>query len=948
MRRRPRSIERCALSPLDTVSDPWSYLCVDRRRSGGIRAADAVESLLDAGEKRLAALVFEGDAGIGKTTAWLRGLERAAARGASVLVARATPTEAALSFSVLADLLAPVDAGVLDTLAPPQRRALDVALLRAEPSGTALDARATAAGVLTVLRQLAGERPLVLAVDDVQWIDAASGRALEYTLRRLGDARVAVLFTRRSGRAASVPDVVAALPPDTSHHLVEPLGVEELVPVIRPLLGDLFTPALTSRIAEAARGNPLHAITVSRLLGDTADISADVLLPVPDDLRDAVKMQLRRLPQATRELLARFSLQARPTARHDDLSLLAAAEDAEIITVGADGDVTFVHPLMAIAIAHGISLERRRRIHAELAEDAPTNEQRARHLALATRTPNDGIARALDKAALEARSRGAIDVAADMAEHALRLTAPGDFEVLNWRRVRASALALKVGATAHARTLAQAVVDSEIVLAARARALQLLAETMLMEDMHRAALLLAEALTYAGDDLCCAAELHHQLAGLELTQMRPHAAAVHAAQELSLAERAGDDAILGEALAMQSAIDVLTGRPIDRRTCQRAVELEDLDRDGPFQLCASQMVGGAYLYLGALDDARRVYSRLDSHLAANGRDGDRPWVQGQLAQCAWLAGDWAAAAAFVDECLFGADLHGQDIFRGLGLWVRGMLGAERGEVDAARADLNALADIAERTQWVVGAGQAAYGHGHLALLTGDLEGALVHLLPMAELASAIGVYEWCFAIAVPDAVDALAATGRVDEAERHASALDEWGRRGDRVWALAMGARARAVVHEARRELLEAEASCLEALHHHARLGMPVELGRTMLVLGRLQRRRNARREARSQIEQARDLFVGVGATVWAHRAEQELARTGLRRAPDALTPSERQVARSSALGLTNAMVAAQLHVSVRTVEANLARVYRKLGIRSRAELGVAMAALEDGSTPLH
>ncbi|MBM4382140.1 MAG: helix-turn-helix transcriptional regulator [Deltaproteobacteria bacterium] len=192
--------------------------------------------------------------------------------------------------------------------------------------------------------------------------------------------------------------------------------------------------------------------------------------------------------------------------------------------------------------------------------------------------------------------------------------------------------------------------------------------------------------------------------------------------------------------------------------------------------------------------------------------------------------------------------------------------------------------------------------------------------------------------ALPDALEALVATGEAERAARLTQAFEAWGRRFDRPWSLALAGRSRGLLLAAAGDLDGASAAIDEALVAHERLPMPFELARTLLVRGQIQRRRGERRAARATLERALALFRGIGAAPWAEKVAAEIARIGIRRAPDDLTESERRAAELAAQGLTNPEIAARLFMARRTVEANLARAYRKLDIRSRAELSAALA----------
>jgi DNA-binding CsgD family transcriptional regulator len=224
--------------------------------------------------------------------------------------------------------------------------------------------------------------------------------------------------------------------------------------------------------------------------------------------------------------------------------------------------------------------------------------------------------------------------------------------------------------------------------------------------------------------------------------------------------------------------------------------------------------------------------------------------------------------------------------------------------------------------------------GFLELSSGNPSEAHRYLSRAVELKEAMGVREPAYFRLVPDEIEVLVALGQLDEAEALLAPFEEAGRDLDRAWAMATGARCRALVVAARGDHPAASAAADEAVIQHDRLPLPFELGRTLLVKGTVQRRAKRKREARDTLTQALEIFQGLGAVLWVERTRAELARIG-GRAPSSvdLTPTEARVAELVAAGGTNREVADALFVSVHTVEANLKRIYRKLGIRSRTEL---------------
>jgi DNA-binding CsgD family transcriptional regulator len=229
--------------------------------------------------------------------------------------------------------------------------------------------------------------------------------------------------------------------------------------------------------------------------------------------------------------------------------------------------------------------------------------------------------------------------------------------------------------------------------------------------------------------------------------------------------------------------------------------------------------------------------------------------------------------------------------------------------------------------------------GFAELTAGNLEQAEASLSRAADLGDRIGLAEpaaWRFQA---NYIEVLIGLGDLDRAARLLGRLDGWGRATGRAWTLATAARCRALLRAARGDTDGAAQALEEALGHHQQLAMPFELGRTLLVMGQVQRRAKRKRVAKEHLQRALDIFESLPSPPWAGRARLELSRLGLRPpAPLALTATEERVAALAASGHTNRRVAQALFISPRTVEANLARIYRKLGVSSRAELGAAIA----------
>jgi DNA-binding CsgD family transcriptional regulator len=302
-------------------------------------------------------------------------------------------------------------------------------------------------------------------------------------------------------------------------------------------------------------------------------------------------------------------------------------------------------------------------------------------------------------------------------------------------------------------------------------------------------------------------------------------------------------------------------------------------------------------------------------------------------------GDFTAAAHSANDAIERAEQIGGDHGLVIALTVRGLVNAYTGHEHQARADAIAAIEAAGRFGAPLLAEWPRMTLGFLDVSVGDYEQALESLRPLIANFDRLVCIENMKAGFIPDAVEAMVALGRLDEAEPMVAALERDGRRLDRPWMLAIAARCRAMVRAAQGDVDAAEASVLQAMAEHDRLPMPFERARTLLLAGQLQRRKRQKQVATATLAVAMEAFQELGSPLWAERARAELERTNVSPTRDSeLTPSERRVAELSASGMTNRDVAAKLFVSVKTVEAKLTQIYRKLGIRSRAELGRLMS----------
>jgi DNA-binding CsgD family transcriptional regulator len=916
---------------------------------GRERELAAADDFLDGLAEGAAALVLEGEPGIGKTTLWAATLARGEQRGCRVLSCRPTEAEAKLSYAALADLLSPLEEEAFRGLPGPQRRAIDAALLRADPRGKRVDQRAVSAAVASLLIVCAGERPVVVAIDDLNWLDSSSARALAYAVRRFGSASVGLLVSVRNDGGAADPLALDRALPRVRHLGLGPLSLGALRQVLTVRLG--FSPSrpFLLRIHRHSGGNPFFALELAdALAGEEASLIGDAS-PLPQRLKELVAARIEKLPPRTRRALLLVSALTRPTLALIDKagqpsSALDEAEAAGVVEIN-DGDVRFAHPLLASAVYSSVAAARRRALHRRLASVVVDPEERARHLALGADPPDVRVAAAVERAAARARARAAPDAAAELLEQALRLTPPSRARAQHRRTLAAAEDYFYAGDRGRARDLLDRLIAELPAGALRGDALRLLAELRSSDDSVPAAVpLLEEALALAGPDAQRRARVELNLSYAYLNVGDADAADRHAVEMLRYAESAGRDGLLAQALARQANLDLVLGRGVDLAKLERALALEDWEERTLLPLRPSWTAGQAFLVTGQVERAHSVYAELRANLIARGHESDLPasaWMT-VLTEC--LRGDLAEAERLAEDAVAGSLELESRTTRALALGSRALVGAYRGAVEGARRDGEEALEIVEETGWTFGRRVGLWPLGFLALSAGDAAEADRLLGPLAGDVASIGLGEPMVAPFLPDAVEALLTLGELEQAERLLEPFEQNGRALDRPWALAASARCRGLLLAGKGDSQAAVAALEHALAYHTQLQMPFELGRTLLVAGQIQRRLRQKRVARESLEQAKAIFDELGTPLWSAKASSELGRLGLRRRASAglgLTQTEERVAALAASGLTNREIAAQLFISPKTVQANLGKVYEKLGIHSRAELGARAAELE-------
>jgi DNA-binding CsgD family transcriptional regulator len=887
------------------------------------------------------ALLLEGAAGIGKTTLWHAGVSIARARGHRVLSCRGAEPEALLSYAALGDLF---DFELPD-LPAPQQRALDAALLRAEFEGAPPDQRAVSVASLGVLRALAASGPVLVAIDDVQWLDVPSARALAFVVRRLEDAPVRVLVTLRVGSGGDPLGLGRTGPAPVLHRL--PIGQLSEVAMTRLLRarteGRLTHPVLL-RIHRMSEGNPLFALEIARaLIEHGARPAPGEPLPVPGDLQGLLAARLAALPSSAADRLLVVAAAARPT---EDLVVAAAArpdrayadlkraEQAGILQ-RAGGRLVFTHPLLGSTVYAAAMPQVRRSVHRRLADLVVDPEERARHLALAASGPHPDVAQALEEAGRHARRGGAPDAAAELLELARTLTPPEDGPGLLRRSVEAADYHFDAGDATRATVLLHEAGDMARPGRDRARILLHLASISWL-DLPRVQGLLEQALREAGDAADIRAAIHEHLAWVGIYRGDLAFAAEHATASRRWARQVTDPAIRAESLSTFAMVEFLTGRPA-RDLMTEAVRLEDLAMaEGQTTVFTASRTchGLQLLWAGQLDAAREVLHRELTEYERLGRYVVRDELLTYLAEVECRAGRWEAAARHAQEA-YDIDVESEWLL-GLGhmLFPRALVAALTGDVDAARSDAEEGLGQSLRNQDMLDASCHRAVLGFLELSLSNPAAAMGRLEPVLAFLYELGSPEPGIIPCLPDAIEALVSLGRLEEAEALLERLEHQGRTLDRPWAIATAARGRGLLIAARGDLPRARSALEQALVEHRRVRQPFELARTLLVKGEVERRAKQKRAARLTLERALGLFQTLGAPLWAQRARDDLARVGgATPPPSELTPTEQRIAELVGEGKKNREVAEALFISVKTVEANLSRIFHKLGVRSRTEL---------------
>ena len=913
---------------------PGRRLC---GRRGEREVLDRLLAGVRAGQSRV--LVLRGEAGIGKTALLGYLLERAS--GCRIARAAGVESEMELAFAGLHQLCAPF-LDRIECLPDPQRAALGTALgLR---HGDAPDRFAVGLAVLSLLSDVARERPLVCLVDDAQWLDRASAQALAFVARHLVTESVAVIFAVRQPGAeqdlAGLTELlVFGLPDGDARALLESVIIGPLDEQVR------------DRIVAESRGNPLALLELARALTPEKLAGGNGLpcvTAMPGRTEEGFRRQLIPLPPATRRLL----LVAAAEPAGDPLPMWRAADSLGVPATAAapaaaagliefGRHVRFCHPLARSAVYRAASPQERHSVHRALAEATDPGidpDRRAWHRALAASGLDENVAAELEGSASQARARGGLAAAAAFWERATELTPDRPRRA---RRALAAAqakqqagapdAALRLLAIAgagpldelgHAHVeLLRAQLEADPGHGGDAPQLLLKAANRL-EPLHAG--LAREAYRDAFSAVLTAGRLAVRGGLLEVAE------AVRAAPQ-ALQPPGGCDLLL-DGLAVLITEGNAAGTPMLRRALKAF-------RDG-----ASAKKEFSWLPL-ACSVSRDVWddeswytlsTRLIEHARQDGALTVLPAALLMGVPIRLLAGELAMAVSLAEE----SEAVGRVTANPAGLYGRMVLTAWSGrEAEASQVTATARREMVARGegQWLTAA------HWVTAVLN---NGLCRYDEALAAAEQGISEYPDERGLAVSSMAELIEAAARTGQPERAADAmrhLSEATTTAGSDWALGIQVRSRALLSDGE----SAECWYREAIDRLGRTRVRVELARAHLVYGEWLRRQNRRVDARDQLRTAHEMLTAMRIDGFAERARRELLATGetarKRTAETAsqLTVQEAQIARLAGEGNTNPEIGVQLFLSPRTVEYHLHKIFRKLGVSSRRELRRALPNLE-------
>lgn len=890
--------------------------------------------------------LLTGPAGAGKTQAVRAVAAAAAARGETVLRLAPEAADQWIPEASAAALLATVPCAALEQLSGPQRTA--IALLRRETDAprAGRDHVALRLALVEVLRALTTRHPVLLVLDNAQWLDAESTGLLRFALR-LTPPGVRVLVAERVQGGTPVGEPLCG--PGAPAVRVPPLGAEE----IAELLVRHGLPArLAGRIHQASGGNPRLALALGHSLAEAAGAQgggadhADPL-PVSGQAREVARRLLAEAPAQARRTLLLAALAARPTTallrragRPDAEAELAEAERASLVRVAEDGAVEFTAGALPTALAADAGWPERSAGHAALAAAVDDPVQAVRHRALAVDTPDQHLAAEITEAAAVCRRRGQRALAAELGLLAAERT-PADRPAEELARLVAAAEdAGWAGRADLARLATRAVLARDASPADRVRA-----RLAVIDAAGQALGTLDETFAYAMDEavgdpsLQAAVQLRiawkHNLSDGDPVRSRDAAARAGA-----LAALGGDRTAQAMALTVRARMGRILGDPGAETILAEALALPAPEvplgmRNAPQYLAVRHA-----LFDDRLDHARQQLMVLLPVVRRTGSAEDVFEVLRSLTEVELRGGRCESASAHARRALELTIEAG--LSPGPAWYVAAMAEATGGSFGRAAGYARRGIQASQEEQDKVFLSRSLHALGLVELATGEAAKAVATLRRVAELEAAQQVVDPSVLRWHGELAEALVAADAPAEAARLIDSVRTTARGLGRTGVVAALDRARGLCLAAGGEadeavrLLEATAQRFELLR------LPLERGRTLLALARVERRRRRRAPARAALLAAAEVFEAAGAVPWTALAQEPVSgeprRSDAPQAAAALTEAETRLALLVVQGASNQEAAAKLFLSVKTVEARLTRIYQKLDVRSRAQLATALA----------
>ncbi|MFD5416804.1 AAA family ATPase [Streptomyces sp. NPDC127069] len=888
--------------------------------------------------------VLTGPAGAGKTEVAHAVAAAAEARRETVLRLAPDAADQHIPEASAAALLACVPRSALDRLAGPQRTAIALLRREADAPRAGRDHVALRLALAEVLRTLAAPGPVLLLLDNAQWLDADSTDLLRFALR-LTPPRVRVLVAERARGGAPVAETLCG--PGAPAVRVPSLGADEVAEL---LLRHGLPARLAGRIHQASGGNPRLALALGHSLAEAAGSQGGCAhhadpLPVAGQAREVARRLLAEAPARTRPTLLLAALATRPTTallrragRPDAEAELAEAERAALVTVGEDGAVAFTAGALPTALAADAGWPERSAGHAALAAAVDDPVQAVRHRALAVDTPDAELAAEITRAADACRRRGQRALAAELGLLAAERTPahlPGE-ELA--RLVGAAEDAGWAGRADLARRATRAVLARDASPAQRVRA-----RLAVIDAAGQALAALDETFAFA----CAEADAADDPSLLAAVQLRiawkhnlsdgdPVRSRDAAAEAGALAKAGGDQVAEAMALTVRARMGRILADPDAEDILAEALALPAPEvplgmRNAPQYLAVRHA-----LFDDRLADAR---SRLLVLLPAVQRTGsaeDVFEVLRSLTEVELRRGACALGAAHARRALELTIEAG--LSPGPAWYVAATAEAAGGSFARAAAYARRGIRASEEEHDQVFLSRGLYALGTVELATGEAARAVATLRRVAELEEAQQVVDPSILRWHGELAEALVAADDPAGAVALLDAVTPVARSLERTSVLAALDRARGLALSAQGEPESAVALLRATAQRFAALGLPLEHGRTLLALARVERRRRRRAPARAALRDAAELFERAGAEPWLCLARENAPETGVPHpGAAALTDAEARLALLVGGGASNQEAAAKLFLSVKTVEARLTRIYQKLDVRSRAQLATAL-----------